>query len=233
VEPNETTAPAWQPALEMIEAGGPVVLVLAACSVVAAAIVLLKLWQFRRLRGGHAAEALRLYRQGAVGEALDLADRGRDPASLVLARALRGIRRGLPEARVREAVQGFALALLDDMRGGLRLLEVIAGLAPLLGLFGTVLGMIEAFQQLEQAGNQVNPAILSGGIWEALLTTAVGLAVAIPAVALLNLLERVVERTALSLEGIVTQVFAGDLDGDVVEGTAHAPGWLAPAAAGD
>jgi biopolymer transport protein ExbB len=52
----------------------------------------------------------------------------------------------------------------------------------LLGLFGTVLGMVEAFRQLELAGSQVDPAVLSGGIWQALLTTAVGLAVAIPAV---------------------------------------------------
>ncbi len=56
--------------------------------------------------------------------------------------------------------------------------------------------MIEAFRQLEAAGNQVNPAILSGGIWEALLTTAVGLAVAIPAVVALNWLERRIERLA-------------------------------------
>ncbi|HAE01168.1 MAG TPA: flagellar motor protein MotA, partial [Rhodospirillaceae bacterium] len=54
--------------------------------------------------------------------------------------------------------------------------------------------MITAFQQLESAGNQVNPAILSGGIWVALLTTAVGLAVAMPVVVILNWLERRVDR---------------------------------------
>lgn len=56
----------------------------------------------------------------------------------------------------------------------------MAQLAPLLGLFGTVLGMISAFQALQQAGAQVDPSILAGGIWVALLTTAVGLAVAMP-----------------------------------------------------
>ena len=54
--------------------------------------------------------------------------------------------------------------------------------APLLGLLGTVFGMIDAFQQMEMAGNNINPSTLSGGIWEALLTTAVGLSVAIPTV---------------------------------------------------
>ena len=94
--------------------------------------------------------------------------------------AIRGsLRRDLSEAMVREEVARLAGDRLEGLRAYLRPLEVIAGVAPLLGLFGTVLGMISAFQQLEQAGSQVNPAVLSGGIWEALLTTAVGLAVAI------------------------------------------------------
>lgn len=70
-----------------------------------------------------------------------------------------------------------------------------------------VLGMIEAFQRLEQAGSQVDPAILSGGIWVALLTTAAGLTVAIPAVMALNWLERVIERFGHRMEDAVTQVF--------------------------
>jgi biopolymer transport protein ExbB len=61
-------------------------------------------------------------------------------------------------------------------------------------LLGTVLGMIEAFIQLEGAGTQVDVGLLAGGIWEALVTTAAGLAVAIPALAALNALEGMVER---------------------------------------
>ena len=60
---------------------------------------------------------------------------------------------------------------------GFRLLDTVAQLAPLLGLFGTVLGMIEAFQALQDAGSSVDPSLLAGGIWVALLTTA---AVAMP-----------------------------------------------------
>jgi biopolymer transport protein ExbB len=66
------------------------------------------------------------------------------------------------------------------LESGFRLLDSVAQLAPLLGLFGTVLGMIEAFQSLQDAGAQVDPSILAGGIWVALLTTAVGLVVAMP-----------------------------------------------------
>ena len=71
--------------------------------------------------------------------------------------------------------------------------------------------MIDAFRQLEQAGNQVDPAVLSGGIWEALLTTAVGLAVAMPTVVALNWLERRVDRLAFEIDDIVTQSFTVDL----------------------
>ena len=104
--------------------------------------------------------------------------------------------------------------VLQNMRAWFRPLEVIASLAPLLGLFGTVLGMITAFQQLESAGNQVNPAILSGGIWVALLTTAVGLAVAMPVVVILNWLERRVDRLAHNMDNYVIQLFTQDLSTD-------------------
>nr|WP_281413132.1 MotA/TolQ/ExbB proton channel family protein [Marivibrio halodurans] len=122
-----------------------------------------------------------------------------------------GLHRGLPEAMVREEVMRYGASALEALRAWFRPLEVIASLAPLLGLFGTVLGMISAFQQLEAAGNQVNPAILSGGIWEALLTTAAGLAVAIPTVVLLNWLERRVDRLAHEMDDLVTRVFTEDL----------------------
>jgi biopolymer transport protein ExbB len=88
---------------------------------------------------------------------------------------------------------------------------VIATLSPLLGLFGTVLGMINAFQELEGAGNQVDPGILSGGIWLALMTTAIGLAVAIPSVLAHNWLDRRVERHERFMESSVTQVFTSSL----------------------
>jgi biopolymer transport protein ExbB len=129
----------------------------------------------------------------------------------VLACAIRGQRRGIAEAKVREEAWRYGSDILESLRALFRPLEVIATLAPLLGLFGTVLGMIEAFRQLQSAGNQVNPSILSGGIWEALLTTAVGLAVAIPVVAVLSWMERRVDRVAYELESIVTQVFTEDL----------------------
>jgi biopolymer transport protein ExbB len=205
-------------ARDFLAAGGPVVWILLACSVVALAIVLIKLWQFQAARLGDRArsrEAISLLRQGRDDEALDRVAHCVNPVARVLAQAIRGRRRrDLPEAVVREEVMRSGAEILEKLRSHLTALEVIGGVAPLLGLFGTVLGMIEAFRKLAEAGNQVNPAILSGGIWEALLTTAVGLAVAIPVVVLCNWFERRVERVAHEMESLVTQVFTQDLSQD-------------------
>lgn len=204
--------------LEMLQTGGPVVALLLAMSVVALTIVFLKLWQFSHLRIGDrrtARAALQLYRDGRIDDAVATAEGTRNPAAQALAQALRGQRRGVAEAAVREEVARYGGDALFSLRSLFRPLEVIASLAPLLGLFGTVLGMIEAFRQLEgAAGGQVDPAILSGGIWVALLTTAVGLAVAMPAVALLNWLERRVDGLAHEMNMVVTQVFTEDLSHD-------------------
>jgi biopolymer transport protein ExbB len=113
----------------------------------------------------------------------------------------------VPEELLREETTRLAIGHLENLRSHLRGLEVIGTLAPLLGLLGTVLGMITAFQQMESAGSQVDPSILSGGIWEALLTTAVGLIVAIPVIMALNWLERVVDRFRHRMEDALTQVY--------------------------
>ncbi|MFV8836192.1 MotA/TolQ/ExbB proton channel family protein [Aquisalimonas sp. APHAB1-3] len=199
----------------LLDLGGPVVAVLLLMSVVGIAIGLLKLWQFQRLR---------ITRLGFVNGCLDELRQGRDdavlarladernPAARVMETAIRGRRDpDVPMDLVREEVTRVATGYLDALRSYLRGLEVIGSLAPLIGLLGTVLGMIDAFRQLEGAGSQVDPALLSGGIWEALLTTAVGLAVAIPAVILLNWFEGRVDRFRHRMEDAVTQVFTQGL----------------------
>ena len=241
VEPYLETAPdptlmptIGDRAVDLLQAGGPVVAILGVMSVVALAIIFVKIWQFRAVKLHDKQTSRRcvsLYRSGRVDEAVSIARASPNPVDQALFRAMAGGRRELPEARVREEVSRYCGDALEMLRGWFRPLEVIASLAPLLGLFGTVLGMIEAFQQLEQAGNQVNPAILSGGIWQALLTTAVGLAVAIPVVATLNWLERQTDRVAHEMESLVSLVFTGDLADDNEEREGHAPDYLRAASA--
>jgi biopolymer transport protein ExbB len=200
---------------DIAAAGGPVVAILAVLSVIATAIGILKFWQFAssglfsdRLERRAAA----LWREGRPLEALACVQGARNPVAATLGLAIRGkLARELEAVSVREEVARYGADRLEALQSYLRPLEVIGSLAPLLGLFGTVLGMIEAFRQMEAAGSQVDPSVLSGGIWEALLTTAVGLAVAIPAVALLNWLERTIEKARHRMEDAVTLVFAPDL----------------------
>lgn len=200
--------------ISLLAQGGPVVLLLLLMSVLALTIIIAKAWHLRHLGARDAEqseEALTLFRGGEAGRAIELLEDAEGPVSTMVWHAIQGRRLAASEAMIREEIERLGLGILSRLRGWLKPLEVIASLAPLLGLFGTVLGMIEAFRQMEAAGNQVNPSVLSGGIWEALLTTAVGLAVAIPAVVALNWLERRVERTAQQMDDMVTRVFTDDL----------------------
>ncbi len=195
---------------QLIERGGPVVVVLLGLSVLALAISALKLGQFVRARlwsRGWLPEALDAARMGAGERALALTRARSGPLPRVLACAIRGRMEGeLGEDALREEVERVATAELAALESNLRGLETIAVLAPLLGLLGTVMGMIQAFIELEEAGSRVEPALLAGGIWEALLTTAVGLTVAIPTTAVLAWLESQVARTRRRMEDAVTRV---------------------------
>ncbi|MBU2239180.1 MAG: MotA/TolQ/ExbB proton channel family protein [Gammaproteobacteria bacterium] len=200
-----------QKIVDFLQVGGPVVWILMVFSVVALTIVLLKLWQFSSLRAESLKTsnlALDQWRSEENGEkALEILDEKR-PIDALVGYTMRALLATNTQADlIREEVERRAMNQLNQLRSYLRPLEIIATLSPLLGLLGTVLGMITAFQQMEGAGNQVDPSVLSGGIWQALLTTAVGLAVAIPVVTLHSWLERKVERIAHNMNDAVTRVF--------------------------
>ncbi|SDF42600.1 outer membrane transport energization protein ExbB [Limimonas halophila] len=212
--------------LSLAQAGGPVVVILVALSVIALAVTLAKAYQLWRARpdpDGTVEAALNDHRRGATAHALNRLNAGRGALAPILARALAGLRGGAGDrASLREEIEREAGQLMEELRSHLRVLEIIAAVSPLLGLLGTVLGMIEAFQQMEAAGSRVDPAVLSGGIWEALLTTAVGLAVAIPTLMAFTWLERQVERITHHAEDAITRVFTA-------EASAHAVPEPAPA----
>ncbi|WP_255448583.1 MotA/TolQ/ExbB proton channel family protein [Telmatospirillum sp. J64-1] len=197
--------------LDLMAAGGPIMYVLAALSILAAALVVMKVIQFTLARAwgnGTADRALELWHGGRGDEALPVLEAHPNPVARVLDTAIRGRLRGtLSEEKLREETTRVAGLQLDELKSGLRFLALVATLSPLLGLLGTVMGMIDAFQALEGAGNRVDPSILSGGIWVALLTTAAGLVVAIPAAAAHHWLEGVVDRIARRMEDSATQVF--------------------------
>jgi biopolymer transport protein ExbB len=209
----------------LVAKGGPIVAVLGGFSVVLVAIVLVKLYQFavldvrsRRFVG----PALAAFGRGDVRGSLETLARSRNPIARAMEAAIRGLHHARHrDAAVREEVSRVGASQLSQLESYLRGLETIGTLSPLLGLLGTVLGMIRAFQRLEEAGTRVDPAVLSGGIWEALLTTAVGLAVAIPALAALSWFEGEVERVRRDMSDATTRIFTqgreGVLPGDEVD----------------
>ena len=197
----------------LLMTGGPVVWILCVFSLIALTIVLVKVWQLVTLRAESATmvnAALEQWRAGKGRDAITGLNDSQPVAALVKC-AMQGRLEGANDALLREEIERIASTRLNDLRSFFRPLELIGALSPLLGLLGTVLGMITSFQQMETAGSQVDPSVLSGGIWQALLTTAVGMAVAIPVVAVHAWLERKTERVAALMSDSVTRVFTAPL----------------------
>jgi len=200
-----------EPISTALTLGGPITLVLAVLSVVSLTIIVFKGVQFTLLFGRgrrHAVHALDAWRAGDIRSSLQAISRAPTSIATSAGTAMRGLQSsGVDENLLREEVQRIAVKELRKVRSHLRTLEVIGAISPLLGLFGTVLGMIEAFRQMEQVGSQVDPSILSGGIWQALLTTGVGLAVAIPTVLAHQWLDKRADTHRHVIEDTITQVF--------------------------
>ena len=158
---------------QLAELGGPILLLLLVLSIAGVAIVLYKWAQLRTFGRRRLARIVRRLQNSP-----QTLGNPQSPVEQLIADALHG---GPSQAHEihRSAIVQRAAALVADLGAGLRTLELIAYIAPLLGLLGTVVGMIEAFRSLDAAGPG-QPGTLAEGIWEALLTTAAGLSVAIP-----------------------------------------------------
>lgn len=205
--------------MSLIEIGGPVVWILTALSIFSLSIILLKIWQFFRLRPENLQNvraSLRHWEKQDRNTALKVLNVNH-PVSNIVRYAMEGVSNHQNSQRLHEELSRQANEFIQELRSFLRPLDVIASLSPLLGLMGTVLGMIVAFQQMEAAGSQVDPSVLSGGIWQALLTTAAGLAVALPVSTAHSWLERKVERVSYSINDVVTKVFTSSPELNIKE----------------
>ncbi|MGR3722610.1 MotA/TolQ/ExbB proton channel family protein [Abyssibius alkaniclasticus] len=181
--------------------GGPVIIVLAALSVLSIAVMVVKAIQFMGTGGGkRVVTALDQLQQGQDDAAAATLDGGKGPAGRVVAYGVAGLKSGLSVAALDAEMTRRGNGEVEALNRWLRVLELVALIAPLLGLLGTVLGMIQSFQELEMAEGSANASVLAGGIWQALLTTAVGLVVAIPAAIGASLFSAGAERAAHSIE---------------------------------
>lgn len=183
--------------LELFLKGGWVMYTILGVSVLALTIVVERLIFFTRIRNDDVS-LLRNVEKALTTEG--------QPQALLACKEDRGLLRNIVIVclqewdrgceRMEDVINFEGNRAVDSLEKHLRGLSVSAQSAPLLGLLGTVIGMIEAFMRIEQTGGEVNVSSLAGGIWEALLTTAFGLIVAIPALFAYHFFERKVERYA-------------------------------------
>jgi biopolymer transport protein ExbB len=169
--------------LEFLAKGGILVTPILLCSVLALAIFAERVIRFAilRKRGRHVAERVAAaVSAGDMTGARQAAGDSRSPMGRILSQ---GLDVGDQDQEILETILVHATETeVRDLSKYLQSLATIANIAPLLGLLGTVIGMIKAFMVIQQMGGKVNAAVLAGGIWEAMLTTALGLSVALPTI---------------------------------------------------
>lgn len=210
--PNEPEAEAPIPAkslLQVLQDGGPLMIPIGACSFVLLVFLFERAISLRRGRvipRPFVKRFLTQLREGQLDreEALQLCDQNRSPVSLVFAAALR--KWGRPSVEVEQAILDAGERVSNDLRRYLRLFNGISTISPLLGLLGTVFGMIVSFNEIVRAGAMGRPDLLAGGIAQALLTTAGGLTVAIPAlIGYLFFISRV-DRLIMDIDALGQQI---------------------------
>ena len=171
-----------------------------ACSVIAMAIIVERLWAYRRrkvLPSNLVAQIWQLHQNNQLTAAHIATVRRSSALGRILAAGL--VNRKHSREIMKEAIEEEGRQVVHELERYLNTLGTIANISPLLGLLGTVIGMIKVFTAITSAGVG-NPAVLAGGISEALITTAAGLSVAIPAMIFHRYLSGRVDRIVLGME---------------------------------
>ena len=187
--------------LELILQGGLIMWVILGAGLIAAMIFLERLFHLHRAQINAADFLEGIYnvlRRRNVVEAVSICEETPGPVAHIM-RA--GVLQGDAEREeIEQAIEGAGLTEIPRLERHLSMLATLAQMAPLLGLLGTVLGMMESLWVIHQKAPLVYAGDLAGGMWQALITTAVGLAVAIPAYAGYNFLLHRVESIVLDME---------------------------------
>jgi biopolymer transport protein ExbB len=196
--------------ISVIQKGGPLVYLILFCSVLALAVVIERLFHLYRARidtGNFLSEISASIKKNKIVEAIDLCDKTPGPVAHTLKAGI--LRHDSSREEIKEAVNDAAIHEIPRLEKNLGILATIAHITPLLGLLGTVNGMINCFQVIQQkasAFNPVSPADLAQGIWVALITTAAGLTVAIPTLVAYNYLVSRVNNFILDMEKSATDL---------------------------
>ena len=201
--------------LDLIEQGGPVVIVLLGLSVVGLSLVFFKLFHYRHYSMSKIRNiegAIDLWVEGDKQQALDKLSHDRGPYAVMLGQGIHWLNNGdKDQSAVREELNRQGQQIVSRVNGMNGFIEQIAYLSPMLGLLGTVLGMIDVFRGLADQAGGGDTGALAGGIWEALMATAVGLTVAIPFALIYYMLDSHATTIRRSMEDQLTRLFTINL----------------------
>ncbi len=195
---------------EFMQKGGPIMWPILLCSVVAFAIVIERLIKLRSEQintRDFMEQIAKSLKRNKIMEAIDLCDKTGGPIAKILKAGI--LKHDRPRHEVREAIEDASIHEVPRLERNLPVLATVGYVSPLLGLLGTVTGLVNAFQVIESkasALNPVNPGDLAGGIWQALLTTVFGLCVAIPTYVAYNYLVSRVDGFILDMERSATDL---------------------------
>jgi len=193
--------------LDLLKQGGPVLWVILASGLMALIVFIergLHLHRARIKSEDFLKGILNILKRKNIAEALTICEETPGPVAHIVRTAI--LHRDDNKDAIRSAVDDAGLAEISRMERRLVVLATVAQIAPLLGLLGTVLGMVEALLVMQQQAPLIQSADLMGGLMRALVTTAAGLTVAIPCYAAFNLLVVKIDRIVLDMERAASEI---------------------------
>ena len=193
--------------LSVVLKGGWIMLFIFIASIVALSIIIDRYRIIKKSRSNVPAFLVKIrtmLKKNNIDGAINICMEDKTPTANIVKKGLKKVKFG--HERVKEAIESAGKQEISKLEKGLSVLATIAGVAPLLGFLGTVTGMISAFMRIEDLQGAANPSDLAGGIWEALLTTAFGLAVGIIAYTFYNYLVSAINKFVLDMEIVSNDV---------------------------
>lgn len=187
--------------------GGWLMLPIFLSSIIAVAIIVDRYIVIRKSRTNVAAFMVKIrgfLKRRDIKGAMDFCIEEKSPLATIIRKGLKKFTFG--HERVKEAIETAGKQEINKLEKGISILATISGVAPLLGFLGTVTGMIAAFSKIQDLQDSVSPSDLAGGIWEALLTTAFGLAVGIIALTAYNFLVTSIKKLVMDMEVVSNDV---------------------------
>lgn len=200
--------------LDIFLKGGFLMYAILACSIIGLAVIIDRFVVLRKAKINVPAFMVRIrgfIKKKDISGAISYCMQEKSPVANIVRKGLKKYRYG--HDRVKEAIENAGSQEISKLEKGLTVLATVAGIAPLLGFLGTVTGMIQAFITIQDLAGAANPSDLAGGIWEALITTAFGLIIGIPALVFYNYFLSSVKKLVGEMETVANDVIDVIQDG--------------------